>query len=136
MKALLRVLTFVFISVLVSQYILGSFDYNGNTNRTTILIVVALTLLYFFLKPVLVIIGLPNKGLGFAFLLLVTTSLVLYVLTVFLPDFYIKATTLQNLNIFGFVLPSKDLTSFWSGIFSALVISIVYTYFDWLSSKR
>ncbi|MBN1162348.1 phage holin family protein [Patescibacteria group bacterium] len=136
MRALLKVITFVILSVLASQYVLSSFDYGGSQSRTTILIVIALTLLYYFLKPVLVIIGLPHRGLGFAFLLLVMTSLVLYVLTVFLPDFYIRDTTISNLNIFGFVLPSKHLTGLWSGIFSALVISIVYTYLDWLGSKK
>jgi hypothetical protein len=136
MRLFLKVITFVSIAVFVSQYILDSFDYGGRESETTLLVITALSLLYFFLKPVLVVIGLPHRGLGFTFLLLLTTSLVLYVLTVFLPDFYIQDTTLANLNLFGFVLPSKDLTSTWSGIFSALVISVVYTYFDWLASKK
>jgi hypothetical protein len=38
--------------------------------------------------------------------------------------------------IFGFVLPSKDLTSIESALVSSLVVSLVYSFMQTLCSKK
>lgn len=136
MKAFLRSIVFTYIAFLATQYVLNCFIFGGNSARTFLLVILAFTLLNLFLKPLLGIISLPTKGYGYLFLCFVLTFVVLQVLTVFVPSFRIVPTTLSGLIIFGFVLPSKSLTALLSGVFSALLISAVFSFLSWLSSKK
>jgi hypothetical protein len=38
--------------------------------------------------------------------------------------------------IFGFMLPSKNLTSLWAALLSAFLVSTVYSFLQGLSSKK
>jgi len=134
-KSIVRAFVFSLLSVRITQYIMDGFEFGGGL-RTYLLVIIGLTLLYFLLRPVLTVISLPTDGVGFLFLSFVLTLITLYVLTLFVSSFSVKATTISDLVIFGFVLPSKDLSSLWSSVFSALMLSIVFTFFDWLCSKR
>lgn len=134
-RSVIRAFVFSLLSVRITQYVMDSFDFADGV-RTYLLVIVGLTLLYFLLRPVLTVISLPTEGVGFLFLSFVLTLITLYVLTLFVSSFSVKATTISDLVVFGFVLPSKDLSSIWSSVFSALMLSIVFTFFDWLCSKR
>jgi uncharacterized membrane protein YvlD (DUF360 family) len=113
MKSIVRVLVFTFIALQSAQYVIKAFLYGGNDTLTFILVWFSLGLLYFLLKPILSIIGLPSKGLSYIFLLFVLTFAVLYVLTLF-----------------------KDLTSLWAALFSAFVVGIVYSFLQGLCAKK
>lgn len=136
MKRIVRTFIFVLISLNVTQYIMHGFFYGTDSLKVFLLIGLALSLLFYFLRPILALISLPVKGLGFLFLTFVMAFITLYILTLFIPSFYFVDTTLTDLNIFGFVLPSKSLTSLWSGVFSALILSAVYTFLEGLCSDK
>lgn len=135
MKRLIRTFVFVLISIECVNFVLSSLFY-GNSQWAFFIVCVALTALFFFSRPFLAIFGLPNSGLGFVFIGTILSVLTLYVLTMFLPEFMVLKTTVANLNIFGFVLPSKSLTVFWSALFSAFILSLVYTFLEWLSAHK
>ena len=134
MKSLLRVLVFTAISLYTAQYFIGPFSFDSQI--TILLLVISVSLLNFLIRPALSIVSMPTKGLGFLFFDFVLTFAILYVSTRYMPGFSIKAVSLPSLIISGFVLPSKDLTGLWSGVFSALTISIVYTFLEGLCSKK
>lgn len=136
MKTALRAFIFSLIAVLIAQNILGGLVFKGNYPQTFLLFVLGLSFLYFFLKPILAIIALPGEGVGFLFITFILTAVFIHVLLIFVPVISIRASHLSNLIIFGFVLPSKNLSAFETSIFSALVISLVYTFFNWLCSKK
>jgi uncharacterized membrane protein YvlD (DUF360 family) len=136
MKSLVRVFVFTFIALHSAQYVIKAFVYEGDAVITFILVWLSLSALYYLLKPVLAIIMLPSKNLGYLFLLFVLTFAVLYVLTLFIPSFSIRPAFLSGLIIFGFVLPSRNLTSLWAGLFSAFVVSAVYSFLQGLCSKK
>jgi uncharacterized membrane protein YvlD (DUF360 family) len=136
MKSLVRVFVFTFIALYSTQYLIRAFVYGENEVITFILVWISLSALYYLLKPVLGVITLPSKGLGYLFLAFVLTFAVLYVLTLFIPSFSIKPTSLSGLIIFGFMLPSKNLTSLWAGLFSAFVVSVVYLFLQGLCNKK
>ena len=136
MKSLVRVFVFTFIALHSGQYVIKAFVYGGNEVLTFILIWLSLGVLYYLLRPVLAISTLPSKGLGYLFLRFVLTFAVLYVLTLFIPSFSIKPVSLSGLIIFGFMLPSRDLTSLWAGLLSAFLVSAVYSFLQGLSSKK
>lgn len=135
MKGIIRTFTFVLISLYATNYVLTSLFYAGDI-KTFIVIALALTLLFYLGKPLLATFGLPTRGIGFLFIATILSTLTLYVLTIFLPEFTILETTLSDLIILGFMLPSKSLTAFWSALFSAFIISMVYTFFEWLCVSK
>ena len=136
MRLFLRFFVFTLISVMVTQFLLNGFEFGSNHNRNYILVVLGITLLYFFLKPILGLVSLPRRGIGFMVINFFMTAVIVYVLTVFVPGFNIKEGFFPELIIFGFMLPSKQLTLAWSLIYSALFVSLVFTFFDWLGSDR
>jgi len=135
MKGIIRTFTFVLISLFSTNYVLSSLFY-GSDQKTFVIVALALTLLFYLGKPLLATFGLPTKGVGFLFIATILSTLTIYVLTIFLPDFTIMETTLSDLIIFGFMLPSKSLTAFWSALFSAFILSVVYTFFEWLCASK
>ena len=117
------------------MYVIDAFSFGDSPEKSFVLVVLALSLLYYFLKPILAVVSLPRKGVGFLFLSFVMTLVILQVLTLFIPSFSITETELADLIVFGFVLPSKSLTGLWSGVFSALLLSLIFVFFDWLCDR-
>lgn len=136
MRAILRVFAFTLISLFITQYIIEGFSYGIYPERTIILLVIALALLNFFMIPVFKLISLPTGGVGYLFLSFLMTLVTLYVLTLFIPGFKIIETTLNELIVFGFILPSKHLNVFWSAVFSALLFSLINDFFNWISYRK
>lgn len=136
MRLILRSLLIAYLSVFTSQEIVGGLSFGGDTKQTLVLFMLGIALLNVFIIPIFKVLRLPLKGLSFLFLNFILTLIVIYVLTLFVSDLKIVETDLAKLRIFGYVLPSKHLTITWSAIFSTLVISIVYHFFEWLCDKR
>ena len=133
---IIRSLLISYASIYAAQAIVGGFDVGGTKNQTFFLLLIAIALLNMFIVPIFKILGLPDEGLSFIFLSFVLTLVTIYILPMFMPGFTITATELSELRIFGFVLPSKHLTVSWSAVYSALVISLVYHFAEWLCDKR
>lgn len=136
MKTALRTILFSYLAVLTSQNIINAISYKGDTNQSFYLFVLALSALYFFIRPMLKIVALPSEGIGFLFMNFVLTVILLQALIAFVPVMVLLPSEISDLIIFGFVLPSKSLTAFWSGVFVSLIISTVYTFLDWLCPKK
>ncbi|MBP7928191.1 hypothetical protein KAZ57_03520 [Patescibacteria group bacterium] len=134
MKAILRPFVFVFISFKVTQYIIGGFEFF--LPISALLLIVAISILYFAMPGILGIVGLPRDGVGYLILSFILTGLMMYILTVFIPGFSIVSTTISQLKIFGFVLPSKNLTVVWATIFSALLFTVIMWFLNWLCTSK
>ena len=134
MKKILRTLLYVSLSLYAAQYFIGAFEYTESRSVWTS--IMALSLLYIFLGPVLSVISLPTKGSMFFLVSFVTTGLVFYILMNTLEDVSIVPVTLRSLKILGFVLPSKDLDSFGSMVFSALTTNMVYLFLEGLCKRK
>lgn len=136
MKSFLRVLVFTIISLNFTQYLFDSFDFGNPFYKLWLLVVLAITLLNYFVKMVLTLVSLPKDGLGFLIINTVLTLIILYILTIFMADLNIKNAYLPELLIFGFMLPSKHLDGIWSLVVSGVTLSLVYNFFDWLIAKK
>ncbi|MFZ2664238.1 MAG: hypothetical protein WAX66_02660 [Patescibacteria group bacterium] len=136
MKKIIRTALFVFLSLYSIQFFVKPFEYGGDYIKTMFLVVLALTLLYLFLKPLVSIVSLPAKGITYIFIVFITTTIVFYVLTTILNGFSVHASTLPGLTIFGYVLPSKGLDGIWTMVFSGLMTSILYLFLESLCSKK
>ncbi len=136
MKAILRIFTFCGIALYVTQYIINGFEITGETNITIFLVLTAIALLYLFAPLIFKLISLPSEGLGSAFLLLVLTTAVFFVLATLLPTFSVIPTAMPELLIFGVVLPSKNLSATESLLFSALVFVLIVNFLRWLCVSK
>lgn len=136
MKAALRTILFSYLSVVVSQSVVSAINFKGDTMESFYLFVLGLSALYFFVRPILKIVSLPSEGVGFIFMNFILTFILIQTFIMFVPIITLMPTKISNLIIFGFVLPSKSLTAFWSGVFASLLIGVVYTFLDWLCPKK
>ena len=135
MKSFLRTFVFALISVQLTNYLIESFSFGSNFSRNQLLIVLAWALLFHFSRPLFSIISLPKEGIGFLFLNFFLTLVILYVLTVLIPGFKLVEAVFPELIILGFVLPSKQLDLFQTFVYSALFVSFLYTFFNWLCER-
>lgn len=135
MKHILRVFTFVLISVFSSEMLLPFFSFNKDP-KTMYLFIVLLFLLFNFKKPILKAVALPDEGLLYLFISFVLTLIVINVYSMFFSYFRIEPVTTPNLLILGVVLTSYNLSKFWSGALAALLISLIYNYLDWVSRRK
>lgn len=134
MKRIIRTIIYSGLSLYSAQLLIGSFSYSEN--KTAYLTVLGVSILYFFLKPIISVVSLPTKGSVFFLISFISTGIVFYALASILSDLGFQPTTLQSLNIFGRVLPSKDLDSLGAMIFSAFVTSAVYLFLESLCGRK
>lgn len=133
MKAFIRSFVFSYIAVFVIENLIDGFSFNFESK---VLLVLALSLISLFSKPLLKMLSLPDGGLGYLVILIVLILVTMYILTVFIPNFAFVATTTKNLNILSFVIPSKHLTPWAAAVYSALIYSLTVSFFDWLSKGK
>lgn len=134
-KTIIRLAFFITITLNITQYVIGSFVFEHPS--ALFLYITGLTVLYLFMKPLLTVISLPSEGPGYLFMSFLLTLITSYALTIFIPFFQVRPTTISELIIFGFVLPSKRLNMMWSLVFSSLLMAVLMTFFKWLcDSKR
>lgn len=136
MKKILRTFIFTALALEAAKQVIGAFDYGSDDFKSMILLVLGLSLLFFFLKPLISIVSLPTRGLPFIFLTFVMTVIVIYVSTLFVPGFSIHSSTVSGLMILGFSFPSYNLTSFQAMIFSSLTTSLTYIFLESLCTKK
>lgn len=135
MRHILRVLTFVSLSVFLAETWLPFFTF-GSDLKTMVLFIVLLFLLFNFKKTILKTVALPDSGVLYLFISFVLTLIVINVYSMFFSYFSIESVTTPNLLILGVVLTSYNLSKFWSGVLAAGLISLTYNYLDWLSHKK
>lgn len=135
-KTIIRIAVFSTISLKITQYVIGGYHFDDAAS--IFWFVFAITVLYYFMLPLLALVSLPREGPGLLFMSFILVAVIGYVLTVFIPNFSVRPTTISELIIFGYVLPSKSLTLFWSNAFSSLLFTVMMMFFNWVCdcSKR
>ena len=133
-KTLIRLAFFITIALNITQYVIGSFVFDHPS--ALFLYITGLTVLYLFMRPLLTVISLPDEGPGYLFMSFLLTLITNYALTIFIPFFELRSTTISELIIFGFVLPSKRLNMMWSLVFSSLLMAVLMTFFKWLCGMK
>lgn len=136
MKKIVRTPLFTAASLYATFLLMKTFDFGGSDWKTTSLLILAVSILYLFIRPLLAVISMPNRGILFFFLCFLTTGILFYILTIVLPSFAFKPTTLPGIVVLGYNLPSKDLNSMMSLVFSALVTSLVYLFLESLCNNN
>jgi hypothetical protein len=136
MKSILKFFVFSYIALYLTHGVINALIFGGDYLITMFLVLVALTLVNLFMPAIIGIVSLPTKGPGFLFLSFLMNLVVFYILTIVIPSFGVRATTVPELIIFGFVLPSKSLTSTSAIVFTTLLFVVILNFFTWLSASK
>ena len=97
MKKIIRTVLFIFLSLYVTDWAIGGFSYSEN--KTIYLSMLALLVLYLFLRPVASVVSLPTSGSVFFLISFISTGIVFYALANIIYDLSFQPTTLKSLNI-------------------------------------
>ena len=91
-----------------------------------------LTLLHTVLRPILGIITLPINFISLGLFSYITNALLLYIVTVLIPEISIKAFTFHGTSLAGFVIPKFYFNSFFSYIVSSVILSLLQSGIEWI----
>lgn len=124
MKYLVRVLLFNIFGLWFTAQILPTLTLSSGW-QPLILAGVTLSLLMLVVKPVLKILFIPINLLTFGLASLLINVIVIYLLTIFVPEVQIRSWQFPGITFAGFVVPAVFLTYPVALIVSSLVITFM-----------
>ncbi len=91
-----------------------------------------LTLLYLIVKPILNIISFPINIITLGLFSFFTNVIILYLLTVFVPNVIVSGFTFKGLSFVGFSIPSINLGIFEAYVVIGLSMAVFSDIFRWM----
>jgi putative membrane protein len=95
----------------------------------------ALTILFFVLKPILSLLTLPLNIITLGMFSFVVNVIIFYLLTVFVTSITISAFTFPGLSFAGFVVPNIYLNTLFAFVLISFLQSVVVSFLTWLIKK-
>lgn len=92
----------------------------------------ALSLMTSFLKPVLKVITLPINIITFGTFSFLINIIVLYLLTVFIPQIKVSAFVFPGFSLYGFIIPKFFLNTFFAFAAVSFTLSFIISFFRWI----
>lgn len=92
-----------------------------------------LTLLLFILKPIIGIISFPLNVITLGLFSLLTNTLILYLLTVFVPAVTVHASTFKGISLGIIIIPELVLNIFFTYLVSSVIITLFITFMTWIT---
>ena len=92
----------------------------------------ALTIMFFVIKPILNIISFPVNILTLGLFSIVMNALIIYLLTIFLTDISVSAFTYERTQWAGFSTPDIAFNTFFAYLYTAIVLSVIKAAVDWI----
>lgn len=134
MKSLLRNTVINGVSLYSTSLILNGVKIEGGF-LTYVFGGFALTLMTFILKPILKIITLPINLVTFGMFSFLINAIILYFLTLFVPQIKITSFVFQGVTLAGFVVPKVSFNAFFAFIVASVVLSFIISFIKWLTGK-
>jgi putative membrane protein len=133
MKTLLRNIIIYSLALYVLSIIVGGVHILGGL-PTYVIGGFVLMLLQVVLRPVLNILTLPLNLITLGLFAVITSSIILYLLTVLVPRIVIRAYDFPGTSIAGFIIPPLHLNSWATLLLSAVVLSSIVWFITWLTN--
>ena len=136
MKKIIKSFVYTFIAFYFTKVIVNSFYFSGDILYGYLLVILALSIVNLIFPHLASILSLPSKG-PFSFVLSSGIMFVmLYLLSVFLPQFDQGVGRIPDLIIFGFMIPSIGLTQMWSLLASSVLLTFIYKFLTVLGKTK
>lgn len=133
MKYLMRLFLFQLIGLFFTSQLLPTLVVVG-TWQSLFVAGVILGLLMLIVRPILKILFIPINFISFGLLSWFVDVIILFILTLVMPQVQIHEWTFPGLNMAGFIVPSIHLTYVLSLIVSTLCISFISNVLEFVST--
>lgn len=134
MKSLIRSTTVNSFALYLISIVLAGVVISGGFT-TYLLGGLALSVMNVTVRPVLSILSLPLNLVTLGLFSFFSNAIILYLLTVIVPNIKINAFTFTGFSFAGFVVPDIYFNGLFSYIAAAFALSLFYSYFEWLIKK-
>src|SRR5258708_5256964 len=131
MRSILRSIGIFLLALYFIPQIVPGFTIEGGF--TTILIgAVVLALMFLVLKPILNIVSFPINMLTLVLFSIITNALILYILTILVPNITVQPFSYPRTHFNGFITPVIFFNTFFSYTYSAFILSCINSGIRWL----
>jgi putative membrane protein len=134
MKSILRRIVFYSVALFLTSQAFSGVRIDGGFLMYVVGGIV-LSILFLLVKPILSIITLPLSVITLGLFNFITNAIILYLLTIFVPNISISAFKFSGISALGFVVPQFPVNSFFAFIFSSVMISVIVGFLRWLIKK-
>lgn len=132
MKTLIRYYLINLGALWFTTQLIPGFIYDGGT-ISLLKAALIFTGINLILVPVLKILLLPLNLLTLGFFAWVANVLALFVLIKIVPSLHVTSFYFAGYSVGGFIIPSTDISAFWTAIIASLVIGAITHFFHWLT---
>ncbi len=131
MKTLLRAISiYLLILYFVPQFVSG-FTVEGGIS-TYIVGAVALAIMFLIIKPILTFISLPVNIVTMGLFSLFINALLLYLLTILVPDITIQPFTYAKVDLGFLIIPKLTFNTFFAYLYTGFLIAAIDSWIKWL----
>jgi putative membrane protein len=131
MKTILRSIGIFLLALYFIPQIVPGFTIDGGF-VTMLIGAVVLALMFLILKPLLNIISFPVNMLTLGLFSIITNALILYLLTILVPNITVQPFSYPRTNISGFIIPHIFFNTFFAYTYSAFILSCINSGIRWL----
>ena len=131
-KKHLRSFVFNLTAIWIVSLLVEGFVLEGG-NKTLLLTALALSLVNFFVRPLIKLLFLPVNLLTLGAFRWLINVIALYVVTLLVPQLKIKAFLFAGYTYQGFVIPQIHLGVFLCLVLSSLMLSLIVSFIYWLT---
>ncbi len=134
MKGILKKTIFNAISLFILSQVITGVKINGGI-QTLLFSGFILALLFKVLKPILNLFSLPLNMVTLGLFSFITNAILLYLLTIFVPNVIVSQFTFNGFSFAGFIIPVIHFNTVYAFIVSAAVLSLLINFFNWLIKR-
>lgn len=134
MKSVLRSIVYYSVALFLVAKVLDGVSIDGGL-ITYIIGGLALSLLFLVIKPILNIVTLPLNIITLGLFSFLINAVILYLLTIFVPDISITAFNFKGFSFMGFIVPQLSINTFFAFIVTSFLLSFIVGLLKWLIKK-
>lgn len=131
MKTILRSIAIYLLALYFIPQIVPGFTINGGF-ITLLIGSIVLALMSLILKPILNIISFPINMLTMGLFSIIVNAIILYILTILVPNITVQPFTYPQSHFYGFITPTIPFNTFFAYSFSAFILSCINSIIRWL----
>ena len=131
MKTILQSIGIYLLALYFIPQIVPGFTIEGGF-QTLLIGAVVLALMFLVLKPILNIISFPVNVMTLGLFSIITNTLILYLLTILVPNITVQPFTYPRGHYFGFITPVIPFNTFFAYTYSAFILSCINSGIRWL----
>lgn len=134
MKSILRRIVFYSVALFLVAQALDGIKIDGGLT-TYVVGGIALSILFLIVKPILSIVTLPLNIITLGLFSFLTNAIILYLLTILVPNISIAAFKFNGFSFWGFVAPQLQVDNFFAFVIASVLLSLIVGFLRWLTKK-